>query len=286
MLINLLGHGEDTDYDLHADIYDLTSPGLEGDLDFYLEEARRAVPPVLELAVGTGRVAIPIAQAGISLVGVDRSRAMLTQARQKMQEAGLRSDQLELVQGDMQTFRLERRFGLVMIPYRAFLHLHTTDDQKQALRNVHAHLIDGGRLAMNFFNPDLKLIGQNLTPLGGAIQKFQETRHPESGHPVVLSSTTAYHPTAQRLEEYFIAEEIDGNGTVLRRRYIPLRLRWIYRFEMEHLLELCGFEIEALYGWFDRRPFAEDSKEMVWVCRKKEGSGVRGQEEPWIEESD
>lgn len=268
MGINLLGHQDETYYDLHASIYDLILSGQEGDVEFYLEEARRAGHPVLELAVGTGRVAIPVAQAGIPVVGIDRSPAMLAQARRKARDAGLEADRLQLLQADMQTFRLSQHFGLAYIPYRGFLHLMNPEEQKQALGNIHSHLQEGGRLVLNFFVPDLSVIAAHLTPLGAAFLRQIEAPG-ESGRALLISGTKLYDPYTQRIEELWSVEEVDTDGQVVNRRYLPLKLRWIYRYEMEHLLELCGFEVEALYGWFDRRPFDAESREMVWICRKK-----------------
>lgn len=139
-----------------AGIYDSFSTGLEGDEAFYVEEALKAGGPVLELGCGTGRITIPIAEAGVSIVGLDLAPSMLEIARRKI--AGLpkaTGQLLRIVEGDMRTFSLERRFPLAIIPYRAFLHMMTADDQRRALTRIREHLTDGGRLVFNVFDPSI-----------------------------------------------------------------------------------------------------------------------------------
>jgi ubiquinone/menaquinone biosynthesis C-methylase UbiE len=126
-----------------------------GDVPFYLELAREAAAlgqPVLELGCGTGRVTIPIAQAGVEVVGLDNAPAMLNVARRKAAAAAL---DVRWVQGDMRSFALDQRFGLVIIPFRSFLHLLTEADQLNCLACIRKHLLPGGRLALNFFAPKL-----------------------------------------------------------------------------------------------------------------------------------
>src|SRR5579859_2562881 len=113
-----------------AAYYDGSSPGLSGDVEFYVEEARRADGDVLEVGCGTGRVLLPIAVAGMTIAGLDPSEEMLSIARGKIAgEAEAVRLRIELVQGDVRTFSLDRRFHLAVIPYRAFLHLLTVEDQ-------------------------------------------------------------------------------------------------------------------------------------------------------------
>jgi ubiquinone/menaquinone biosynthesis C-methylase UbiE len=199
-------------------------PRDRGDVVFYLGlalEAAAAGLPVLELAVGTGRVAIELARAGVQVVGLDISPAMLSVARSKA--AGMSN--LTLVEGDMADFRLGRRFGLIYIPFRSFLLLNTVERQRSCLASVQRHLAPGGRFALNFFNPDLPL------------------RQAHSG---------------KRSDE--------GRGRVSR-VYGRTRLRHVSRQEMEDLLRLSGFEVEALHGGFRGEPFVDTSTEMVWVAR-------------------
>lgn len=251
-----------------AVFYDHCFPGVEGDVQFYLEEARRAGSPVLEIGCGTGRILLPLAEAGIEIVGLDRAPAMLALLRQKLSQRRIETQQrVELIEGDMRHFSLAQRFNLVMIPYRAFLHLLTPKDQRQALYCVREHLTDDGQLIFNVFDPNLEMITAHLGPLGAALKKDSEFTHPETGHHVIAWNSFQYDPERQMLEGYFIFEELDNTGKLIAKRYSPLTLRYVHRYEMRYLLELCGYKVEALYGDFHRGPFRYGG-EQIWVARK------------------
>ena len=260
-------------YEAAANLYDHTFgraelEGERGDVAFYVQEARQAGSPVLELACGTGRVLIPIAHAGVPVVGLDSSPAMLATARKKL--ARLREatrQRIELVEGDMRSFSLDRRFDLVIIPFRSFLHLMTPADQRRALGRIREHLTDDGRLVFNIFDPRLDMIASHLGHRGHPLEKESEFTHPETGRQVVEWVRRRYDAANQTIEEERIFEELEAGGRVVSRTPAPLALRWIYRFEMEHLLELSGFTVEALYGGFDRGPFHHGG-EQVWVARR------------------
>jgi ubiquinone/menaquinone biosynthesis C-methylase UbiE len=252
-----------------AAYYDYYATGVEGDAPFYVEEAQKAGSPVLELGCGTGRITIPIADAGLSIVGLDRAPAMLAIAKQKIARLDAKvQGRITLVSGDMRHFSLPQRFELVMIPYRAFQHLLTSQDQRQALRCVHEHLAADGRLIFNIFDPRLDIISAHSGPLGEALKLDCAFVHPDTGRRVIVWDTRQYDPGRQMLEQYFIFEELDDEGRVIRKTYSPLILRYVYRYEMQYLLELCGFRIEVLYGDFERRTFGYGG-EQIWVARKR-----------------
>lgn len=254
--------------DAMADYYDLGSLGLAGDTDFYVGEARKVTPPVLELGCGTGRILLPMAQAGVDVVGLDSSRRMLEIARRKIEaEDGVVRDRIELAEGDMRDFDLGRRFELAIIPYRAFLHLMTPEDQRRALLRIRDHLTENGRLIFNIFDFRFHMVADHLGPLGTALKKQSDLVNPETGRRVVVWASVKYDPETQVVTEDRIFEEIDQQGTVVQRCYGQLALRWAYRHEMQYLLELCGYEVEALYGDFARGPYRYGG-EQVWVARK------------------
>jgi SAM-dependent methyltransferase len=251
-----------------APLYDLFQTGLEGDTAFYAEEARRAGSPVLELGCGTGRTLFPMAQAGVSVVGLDRSPEMLAVARRKLAALDTATQaHVRLVEGDMRDAALGERFRLVTIPYRAFLHLLTVDDQRQTLARVREHLVEGGRLALNVFDPRLDIIATHTGGVGTSPHKAAEFRHPDTGARMLVWDTRQYDPETQLLEQEFIVEELDAAGRVTSKTYSPFRIRYVHRYEMQHLLELCGFAVEALYGDFARGPFRYGG-EQVWIGRK------------------
>jgi hypothetical protein len=189
---------------------------------------------------------------------------MLDVARRK--GAGL--DNLSWVEADMADFRLPERFGLVIIPFRSFLLLLKVEDQKVCLRCVHEHLVEGGRLALNFFNPDLAVIANALAKRRNALRRVDDGRNEGNGPAVRRWEKTAYRTAEQCLDWTQRFEELSDEGAIIARVERNLRLRYIFRFEMEHLLALSGFEVEALYGWFDGRLFDETSSEMVWIARR------------------
>ena len=176
---------------------------------------------------------------------------------------------IEIVDGDMREFSLGRRFTLAVIPYGAFCHLLTPEDQRRALRCIRDHLQDGGRLALNMFDPSMEIIMAHSGSLGGTMKKHGEFVRPDNGNRVAMLNTRRYDRTAQLLNEDRVFEEMDREGRVVSRTYTPLDLRYTYGYEMEYLLELCGFSVEALYGDLQRGPF-EYGKEQVWVARRVE----------------
>ena len=251
-----------------ATFYDYCFTGLEGDVQFYVEEARTAGSPVLEIGCGTGRILLPIAQAGVPIVGLDRSTAMLKILRRKLGKLSPETQsRVELVEEDMRDFALGKQFDLITIPYRAFLHLLTSRAQRQALTCIRDHLSDTGRLIFNVFDPSHELIAARLAPLGAALHKDSEFIHPDSGRRVIVWFSGQYDPERQLLDAYFIFEELDNEGRVVAKTYSPLTLRYVYRYEMRYLLELCGYKVEALYGDFRRGPFRY-GQEQIWVARK------------------
>lgn len=264
------------DYDIHADVYDLIYAGYEQDIPFYVELAQEAEPPVLELACGTGRVLIPVAEAGVTVWGLDSSAEMLRVAREKV--ASLLPEvqtRIRLVEGDMTDFALEGRFGLIYIPFRAFLHLLTVEEQLAALHCIRRHLKPSGRLALDTFDPNLHYIVEHLGHGGPPFTRQMDLDYldPQTGQRVLVWSSRHYDPPRQRIVEERLFERLDGEGRVVERRYRTLTLRWIYRWEMEHLLARAGFEVEALYGGFQKEPFTEMGQDLVWIARP--GSVVR-----------
>ncbi len=255
-----------TQYDLLAEVYDMQYGGADHDIAFYVDLARAAQPPVLELACGTGRVTLRIAQAGVPVVGVASSAGMLARARIKADSLG--DLPVRWVQADMREFQLSERFGLAMIPARSFLHLVEPADQVQALVTIRDHLIPGGRLALNLFVPDLHLIAQHSGSTPETLQFSTEFLDPESGDRIVVWDSRRYVIPTQHIHNRFRYEQVDTRGAVIATRCRELSLCYIWPREMEHLLVRCGFEIEALYGWFDHRPFEARSSEQVWIARR------------------
>jgi SAM-dependent methyltransferase len=235
-----------------AAAYDDQTVGAPGEIPFFVGLARAAATrgeSVLELACGTGRVTIPMAETGARTTGLDNSVAMLHIAERKAEAAGV---DVTWVQGDMAAFDMDERFGLVTIPCRSFLMLTSGEAQKRCLERIREHLMARGLLALNIFNPDLALIAGRL---GERADRWERDR---SGG----LARREFHTGEQLLVE----TRRDNSDPTDQARTI--RARWIYRYEMQYLLELSGFAVEGLYGGFEGQPFDEASTEMVWVARR------------------
>ena len=250
-------------YDSWAEVYDSVYSYVRDDIPFYIEAARQAGGPVLELGCGTGRVSLPMAEAGIDVVGLDFSNAMLDVARCKMGRLAPGGGALTLHCADMRDFSLDSRFKLITIPFRGFLSLLTVDDQLRTLENIKRHLAPGGKLVFNIFVPDLNMLVQE----GDVPYHFRDVTVAETGRRIVLWHQSRYDNHNQIVNARIIAEALDDEGAVVRRLYRDFQLRYVYRWEMHHLLRACSFEVLALYGDFDGSPFDESSSEMVWVVR-------------------
>ena len=249
----------------HGRFYDLYFAGLEGDVEFYVEEALEAGAPVLELGCGTGRILVPTALAGVHIAGLDLSAELLKSARQKLAAADPAVCQnASLIQGDMAVFALDQCFGLITIPYRTFQHLLHPVDQQQALECVRKHLKKDGLLVFNTFDPLRDMAGSGFTR---GLQKDTDFIDPVTGNRIVVWYCRDYDPQIQLLEQELIYEEVDERGQVVSRTCGQLVLRYTFCWEMQYLLERCGFALEALYGDFQGGAFPGYG-EQIWVARK------------------
>ncbi len=251
-----------TDFDAWADVYDAVYSYVTADVPFYVDEAVSSGGPVLELGCGTGRVAMPIAEAGVEIVGLDSSPRMLDTARRKASQSPA-ADSLSLAQADMRAFCLNRRFSLVVIPFRGFLSLLTVEDQLNALACVKRHLAPGGRLIFNVFVPDLDMLAQP----GDAAYHLRDVFDPKTGRRFVIWHQSSYDNHNQLIYARIMIDELDDAGAMSSRIYRDFQLRYAHRWELHHLLTSAGFEVLDLYGSFDRAPFDEASPEMIWTAR-------------------
>ena len=230
-------------YDAIARLYDPWSVSVTEDVPFYVDEARRVSPgPVVELGVGTGRIAVPIAVEGIRVIGVDSSAGMLEVARERAESAGV-ADLVELRVGDLRAPPVTERVELVICPFRSYLHLRTDEERIRALRAASDLLVPGGRLVFDVFAPG----ADDIAETDG---RWLE-REPEIFERADWDTETRTLTLSVRGPS--------GEAT--------LALAWLSADEWRALLERAGFEVEALYGWFDRRPF-RGGEDMVWIARR------------------
>src|SRR6266545_806474 len=224
-------------YDAWAGRYGDWSTSVTADIPFYVGLAREVDGPLVELAVGSGRVAIPVAQAtGRRVVGIDSSPAMLEQARSRAAEAGV---ELEVREGDMRDLALDEPAGLIYCPFRALLHLPTWADRRHTFERVAASLRPEGRFAWNAFAFDHRIAAR----LDG--------EHQEEPVP---------HTIRYSVGDNRIDMTLDGGATS--------SLWWATKNEWLGLLDIAGLEVEALYGGFAGEPFDDDSPEYVFVARR------------------
>lgn len=228
--------------------YDAMYPHAGQAIEFLTAHARS---PVLELACGTGRVAIPLAQAGFSVTGIDYSEGMLETARQK-------SSAVEWVQGDIRDFHLDRQFSTVIFVFNALCHLLTIDDFEACMRCVRQHLAPGGRLIIEVFVPDFQI----LMRAPDRIFLFSEYDDPDGGGRIDVMSSNHYEPDTQinRVTTYHrFPNAPEKQGSLDMRMYFPQ--------ELDALLRYNGFVIEQKYGDYDGRPFDAKSEMQLVVCR-------------------
>jgi SAM-dependent methyltransferase len=250
------------EWDRFTRLYDDDYGDFDADLDLYLPFAERTGGPVLEAMCGTGRVLMPLAEAGLDVVGLDISPAMIAVAQRKIEAAGLRT-RARVHVADVRTMDLPQRFALVIIAMNSFMHLPTGEEQEAALRAIHTHLRPDGLLVVDLFNPDpheliadqgVLVHAKNFDSSdGNRVQKWVLRR-------------TDFALQTHYVE--FVYDETGADG-VVRRAVLPFTMRWVYLFEMDYLLRHAGFVLEAVFGSYDLDEYTSDSERLIVVARKK-----------------
>jgi SAM-dependent methyltransferase len=229
-------------YNPIARLYDAWSASVTEDIEFYVEEARSAGGPVVELACGTGRISVPIAKAGVPVIGVDASAGMLDVAREYAAAEGV---ELDLRLGDLREPPVEERIPLVLIPFRSLLHMTSEPERLRALRAARDLLLPGGRLVFDVFAPSRQDVddtnGRWLEREPGI---FERADWDEDTRTLTLS--------VRRGEEASTME-----------------LAWLSPPEWRLLLDRAGFEVEAQWGWFDRRPY-RGGEDVVFAAVRRD----------------
>jgi ubiquinone/menaquinone biosynthesis C-methylase UbiE len=238
------------------------------DEHFYLDEAAKYGGPVLELGCGTGRITLPIADAGISITGLDIAPAMLEIARQKTRQQTVRSGQsVCFIEGDMRSFKLDQNFKLIIIPYTGFMHLLTPEDHRQALRCISDHLLEDGRLIFATHTLPESTLKSAQRPLEDTVIKLATDVNPLNGNQLILWWGMRYDTASQLVEQLFRSEEIDDAGASLNVREGGLIQYHFRQNEVRALLSHCGYKLEAVYGDYRRGP-VQPTGERIWVTQK------------------
>jgi SAM-dependent methyltransferase len=244
-------------YDDVADLYDLHVT-VDFDIPFYLSEAQKTPGRVLELMAGTGRVSVPLVEAGVDLTCVDVSNAMLKRLRAKLRAKGLSA---EVHQGDVRELELGERFDLVIIPFHSFSELLTREDQVTALGSAARHTEDAGRLICTLRNPSVR-----LQQVDGAL-RLTGSYEIEGGR-LVVSGFERHDPRTNIVSRTQFYELFGEDGRMESKRVLEMRFCLIRRGEFEAIAADAGLRVDALYGGYDYAEFDEQhSPFMIWVLK-------------------
>jgi SAM-dependent methyltransferase len=246
-------------YDPFARYYDADFRDYRDDVPLLRELARRAAGPVLELMCGTGRVLLPLAEAGFELTGVDISPAMLAIARDQLEEAGLLG-RVTLLEGDVRSVALPAEgFAMAFVAVNSFMHLESVGDQLATLANIRRALRRRGLLVLDLFNPDPAEIAREDNRLVLDREYELDGRHVQKF--IAIDSDAA----AQLSRVTYLYDETDEAGAVTRRT-MRFTMRWFYRFEIEHLLARAGFTLRNVYGSYDLDEYGQGSPRLIVVA--------------------
>ena len=263
--------GSYDEYMFIAELYDHVVPYRDRpDVGFFVEAAIESGGPVLEVGCGTGRVLIPTARAGMAITGLDLSPDMLEVCRGKLKaEPEEVRARVRLEEADMRHFALGQTFRLVTLPFRPFQHLTTVEDQLACLGCIHRALAEDGKLILDIFNPRLESLVQ--TKFGEEVSEepefsMQDGRRVIRRHKVVSRD----EPNQINFVEliYYVSHP-DGRKERLVQAF---PMRYLFRFEAEHLLARAGFEVEQLYADYDKSPYGSKYPgELIFVAGKSKG---------------
>lgn len=248
------------EYDNFAKFYDLEYSHKGNDLDFYFEMADTFGDPILEIGVGTGRVALDLAYEGFYITGIDNSKKMLDVAENNLVTLPEENRSLlELVHADMRTFKINKQFPLCIIPFRAFLHNLNQKDQLRTLKQIYDHLQPGGIVALDLFVPLYHLFTKEEW-----FDDVSEDELAEEHSHVNINIHVKHDPAEQVLRitnTYVQNGEPDQSAT--------MHYRYIFRYEMQALLLAAGFKTLEVYGGFERQPYNYHSGIMVFIAQKQ-----------------
>ncbi|EFM09200.1 Methyltransferase type 12 [Paenibacillus curdlanolyticus YK9] len=256
----------DNRYASTAQWYDADNRAVfQADIPFYIARAQQLGGQVLELACGTGRITIPLAEAGISVTELDYSPQMLEVLQEKLQpKPDLAKQHIRIAQGNMTSFSLSESFSLIFIPFRSFQLLETDEQALQCLHAVVSHLADNGQFILNVFRP--------YGEISDAWIQREEQLDFES-----------YLPTREKVTRHSIKKACDTDRRLLYTDFIyrlhkqdgaveafhdSLRLRYFYGDELRALIQQAGLTIIEEYGWYDGSP-VEAGHEFIFVCQKQ-----------------
>lgn len=242
--------------DLYSDgrHYDLQNREFTEDIPFYLRQAQKYGQPVLELACGTGRITIPLAEKGVQITGLDVSRPMLAQAKREAAASGV---DVRWVQADCREFGLDERFHLIFIPFNSITHLHDLESLEALFSRVKEHLAPDGRFIIDVFNPRLDILMRDPT------RRYPVAEYPDpDGRGTVTITENNVYDAAQQINRIKWYYRIGSQ----EERVVENNMRIFFPQELDGILQYYGFAIDAKYGNFDETVFESSSPKQLVVC--------------------
>ncbi len=236
--------------------YDLVNKDVVEDIPFFLRQSKKYGAPVLELACGTGRITIPVAEQGTQITGLDINDSMLAQAKRKSAEKGLN---VEWIKSDCRDFDLNRKFNFIFFPFNAVAHLYYRKDIESCFACVKRHLTDRGRFIVTIFNPSLEILMRDPSER----YPVMEYDDPDGRGKVVITENNAYEKDTQinRIKWYY--RFADQTEEIVQ----DLSMRIFFPQELDMLFHYNGFAIDAKYGNYDETPFVSSSPKQIVVAR-------------------
>lgn len=255
--------------ELYAQLYDAWVPDRDGEVEFYREligHSPLKSHGVLEAACGTGRITMQLANDGMDITGFDISPELLAIARGK----SLGMSNVHWFLGDMRTFEMGKKFGLVIFPGHSFQFMTTPDDQVNCLEHIRYHLVPAGILILHIDNQDFSWLASLVN--NEPVYHASIVVHPTSNKNFRRSWAWTFEPATQNATVRVNWEELNENGDPIQIwKMEPKRLHCIFSFEMEHLLRRVGFSVEAVYGDFFKGEYTDKSEQMIWVASNQAG---------------
>ena len=248
---------EINNYDAAADLYDIYVRATF-DIDFFIRETKKTSGEVLELMSGTGRVSIPLIQAGVRLTCVDLSAASNAILEKKLHQLALTAD---VYQMDVCDLDLKKKFDMVIIPFHSFAHITSPADQRKALQRVRQHMVPGGTFICTLANPAVR-----QKEVDGQLRLIRKYALPDRPGSLLLWITESREPDdPQVVKAMQFYEEYDHRGVLRSKRLLELHFRLTRRDEFEELAEAAGYGVKAFYGDYSYSEFNETSPFMIWI---------------------
>jgi SAM-dependent methyltransferase len=248
---------EINNYDYIADLYDIYVP-VTFDIDFFVKETKKSSGEVLELMSGTGRVSIPLIEAGVKLTCVDLSAELNAILENKLHQMGLKAD---VYQMDVCELELQKKFDMIIIPFHSFAHITSPDDQRKALARIQQHLLPGGTFICTLRNPIIR-----QKEVDGQLQLSSKYPLPDTqGVLLIWIVENINYDDNQIVEAMQFYEEYDAKGVLKSKRLLELHFRLSRKAEFEELAKAAGFKVKAFYGDYSYSEFNDDSPFLIWL---------------------